>query len=448
MKLTYQIIISFSFFILSPSILFGQYFQPVWNTPYNPMTIYILTAELDGMDLVTGDEIGVFDIDPNTSEEICVGTGILTEPLTGGVYIEFIASMDDGILPDQANGFTPGNTMIFKLFSQAEGEITDVTVNFPYPGYDEVFTSLGSTLAELSGLTYEGQTFVPVWTSPYNPMTFYIVTALLEDMDLQPGAQIGIFDIDPNNGNEICVGAATLSSVISPDDFLEIITSMNDGTVPGQANGFTQGNSFIFKYITHDDYLIEEVNFEFPYQGYDQVFTSQGTSIVELFGIIPPTQQQELILQEGWNGISSYLIPNITDIEQLTAAIQEELVIIQNLTTSYMPDGNLNTLEYWEFTSGYQIKVNEGVSFLLSGTELQEKTISLQQGWNLMPVLSDQPVDILELFGTMIQEVIIIKEATGTGVYWPSMNISGLNELETGNTYLIKINQAFTVTFD
>ncbi len=129
------------------------HFIPVWTSPYNPMTFYILQATLDETDLQAGDEVGIFDIDPNNGEEICVGAGVLTAPLTGGDYLEIIASMDDGSNPVQANGFTPGNAIIYKLYSQTGGEITRVTATYPYPGYDEVFTSQGSGFVELNGRT-------------------------------------------------------------------------------------------------------------------------------------------------------------------------------------------------------------------------------------------------------------------------------------------------------
>ena len=146
-------------------------FTPVWENPFNPMTFYITGATFAGVDLQAGDEIGIFDVDPITSEEICVGTGTLTQPLVAGEYLEVIASMDDGINPEQANGFTPGNSFIFMLYSQTSGVAENVEYAFPYPGYDEVFASQGSTIVNLSTSFGLNSDFTADVTSGIAPLT-------------------------------------------------------------------------------------------------------------------------------------------------------------------------------------------------------------------------------------------------------------------------------------
>lgn len=580
-------------FILLPVFLFGQYFEPVWTSPYNPMTVYAVGATLNGTNLQAGDEIGVFDIDPNTSQEICVGAGILTQPLTGGAYIEIIASMNDGSIPGQANGFTPGHAMLFKYFSQESGLVEDVTATFPYPGYDEVFTSQGNAFVSLSGTiqgllvvstssnppqagttsgggsysagsqvtveafasdcwnfeswtenetvvciisvytfiieesrnlvanfeqvqyqvitqtnpaaggtasgggTYNcgdevtvvatannGYTFVnwtengtevsnmasytfvlendrnlaanfqveinwfePVWTSPYNPMTIYVLGALLDMADLQPGSQIGIFDIDPNTGDEICVGAKMLTNIINPTNYLEIITSMNDGSVAGHANGFTPGHPFIFKYMTTTGQLVEQVSFTFPYPGYHEVFTSQGSAIVELSGTGTQPEEQNISLSPGWNAVSSYLIPQNTNIQNVLSGIETQLLMIKNLDKYYQPGNLASTLQNWNYLSGYFIKVTDETTLTISGINPSDKSLNLTIGWNLIPVISSCETGIATLFAGNLDKVEFIKDGTGTAVYWPFYSINSLNTLMPGRSYLIKVTQNIQVTF-
>nr|NQU93500.1 PKD domain-containing protein [Bacteroidota bacterium] len=148
-------------------------FTPVWINPYNPMTFYVLGATFSGIDLQAGDEIGIFDVDPITGGEICVGAGTLVQPLVGGEYLEVIASMDDGLNPDQADGFTPGNSFIFMLYSQTSGLTEDVAYAFPYPGYDEVFTSQGTTMVNLSTSAGLNANFSADLTSGNAPLTVH-----------------------------------------------------------------------------------------------------------------------------------------------------------------------------------------------------------------------------------------------------------------------------------
>jgi len=570
-----------------------EHFLPVWSSPYNPMTFYILKAAVDEIDLESGAEIGIFDIDPNNSEEICVGVGVIVDPLTGGNYLEVIASMDDGSVVGQANGFTPGHDIIYKLWSETTGETSTVQANYPYPGYDEVFASQGNAFVSLSGTiqalltvtttsnppeggttsgygnyqpgtlvtvsatandcwsfvswtengsivstnpeftftiednrnltanfdnlqyqvftssnpagggttsgdgtydcgeevtvsatSFSGYTFVnwtengtevsnqasftfllesnrnlvanfqveiiyfePVWTSPYNPMTFYVVEALLDNVDLQPLSQIGVFDTDPNNGDEICVGTMILNSVISPGNYLEIITSMNDGTLPGHANGFTPGHPFIFKYMSNTGQLVEDVQFTFPYSGYNEVFTSQGAAIIELSGTGTIPEQQTISLNIGWTGISSYLIPQNSSIQNVLAGIEDELIIIQNLDEFYQPGNPTSSLQNWDYQSGYFIKVTDETTLTFFGTIPGNKSISLSTGWNLIPVLSDCEVSINALFAGQIDKLVFMKNAIGFDVYWPSKTISMLTQLIPGHSYLVKVTENIQVTF-
>lgn len=295
----------------------------------------------------------------------------------------------------------------------------------------------------ISEITY----FEPVWISPYNPMTIYVVEALLDNVDLQPLSQIGVFDTDPNNGEEICVGAMILNSVISPGNYLEIITSMNDGTVPGHANGFTPGHPFIFKYMTNTGQLVENVAFSFPYPGYNEVFTSQESAIVELSGVGTQPQQQSISLNSGWTGISSYLIPQNTNIQNVVAGIEDELIIIQNLDEFYQPGNPTSSLQNWNYQSGYFIKVTDETTLTIFGTIPGNKSISLNTGWNLIPVLSDCEVSINALFAGQIDKLEFMKDAIGVEVYWPSITISTLTHLTPGHSYLVKVTQNLQVTF-
>ena len=154
------------------------HFIPVWNSPYNPMTFYILAATIDEEALGNGAEVGLFDVDPNSGEQICVGAGLLSAPLTGGAYLEIIASMDDGSLTGQANGFTPGHEIVYKLWSEITGEASGVQANYPYPGYDEIYTSQGTAFVELNGFT-----------------------TIIQEISLQTGWNIMSFRVEPDDWN-------------------------------------------------------------------------------------------------------------------------------------------------------------------------------------------------------------------------------------------------------
>ena len=70
------------------------------------MNVNVTSALLDGVDLETGDEIGVFDGD------VCVGVGVVDGIIEApGNMLAIVASYQDGDIP----GFITGNYMFFRF---------------------------------------------------------------------------------------------------------------------------------------------------------------------------------------------------------------------------------------------------------------------------------------------------------------------------------------------
>ncbi len=159
-------------------------------------------------------------------------------------------------------------------------------------------------------------------------------------------------------------------------------------------------------------------------------------------------QNQSISFNQGWTGISSYLIPQNTNIVEIFSSISGNLIIVKNLAGEfYQPSGN-NTLATWDYTDGYYVKTNQATTLPFIGIQPVAKVISLTVGWNLIPVLSAENVNIASLFAGNLAKVQIIKEAIGIKVYWPEKVITTLEFLAPGKSYLIKMNQAATITFN
>ena len=152
-------------------------------------------------------------------------------------------------------------------------------------------------------------------------------------------------------------------------------------------------------------------------------------------------------LPSGWSGISAYVNPLDANIENIFEPIVEDLIILQNFFGLYYPEQNINTLENWDTHSGYFIKVNENVELTIVGTRDVNKTISLPQGWSLIPVISDCPVNVEQLFAGIEDKLVIIKEAVGLQLYWPEKGINSLISVLPGNSYLVFMNEPAEITF-
>jgi len=139
----------------------------------------------------------------------------------------------------------------------------------------------------------------------------------------------------------------------------------------------------------------------------------------------------------GWSGISSYLIPENSNPDQLLSPISNELIILQNFDGVYWPQEGLNTIGNWNYLDGYTIKLNNAATLEFTGTIPENRIIEMMAGWSLIPVLSFNPVPATDF--DPLESLSIIKEVAGTGVYWPVYNINTLQELQPGKSYLIGI---------
>lgn len=158
--------------------------------------------------------------------------------------------------------------------------------------------------------------------------------------------------------------------------------------------------------------------------------------------------KQIITIPAGWSGISGYIEPFDADIENVMAPAMQELVIIYNFDGEMLfPDQEINTLAAWERASGYVIKTTEPTQITLCGLDPENKTIQLNEGWNLVPVLSDTDVPIVDLFAPVIDDLIVVKEVAGFRLFFPEFGISSLEYLEPGKAYFIMLSADAVVTF-
>jgi hypothetical protein len=156
---------------------------------------------------------------------------------------------------------------------------------------------------------------------------------------------------------------------------------------------------------------------------------------------------QRVDMPIGWSGISSYIIPADPQIENIMSTVHDKFFIIKNMSEVYWPSHNMNTIGNWQSHSGYMVKCSQNIHVNFIGSIDENRTIELNEGWNLIPVLTCQSVEINELFGEVIGNLEVVKDIANSGVYWPSQGIGTLLHLEPGKAYLVKVDAPTSVTF-
>jgi PKD repeat protein len=146
-------------------------------------------------------------------------------------------------------------------------------------------------------------------------------------------------------------------------------------------------------------------------------------------------------LNKGWNSLSGYIAPDNMLLEEMFSGLESELIFLNNLNGYWYPDQNQNTLIDWDVKSGYQVKLAGEAVMSITGFIEREQTLQLNQGWNLIPVLSNCPVQASLVFEILKGKAKIIKAAAGLEVLWPEMLVNNLHQLMPGKAYLIYMNE-------
>jgi hypothetical protein len=216
-------------------------------------------------------------------------------------------------------------------------------------------------------------------------------------------------------------------------DYFAIYRSEESGTFPEEPYGYTIETSFE-DIIGEDDYFFYKIT-AVDFAGNE----SDGT------GVISTYQMLDITIPQGWSGFSTRLNPLDDDVDDMFDPVVSDLVILQNQSGYYWPGQNVNTLGKWDILSGYAIKMNNQAGMTIASSRKLFRTIELNEGWGLIPVLSENSVNVIELF--LDADIQIVKDVAGAGVYWPEQNVNSLVNVDPGKAYYVKSNSAGTIIY-
>ena len=429
----------------------SNHFKPVWSgNPYQPMNILVKAADINGVSMKQNDEIGVF-VKDQKGKLYCVGDGILTGPITDGNAFNITVSADDPTTT-QLDGFITGDSIYYELWGNEKHMIfSNVTAHYT-DGFDKVFTPLGTAIVDLSGYNH----YKTVWSgNPYNPMNILIDSIELADSTIKPGDEVGVFDKD-DMGNEICVGAATISAPPSSTNPLSVVVSSDDPSTKVK-DGFIISHKIIYKVWTPTSKQ-EYTNFCIKYNStLDSLFKPKGTALVSL--TYQTSIIQNITFSAGWNMMSFNVVPDTMSMTSLLRkimtdghlikVIDEKGGFIQNIPGV----GWMNTIGNMANTEGYYVKVSATDTLTTSGKPVALPfDIPMQTGWNMMGYPLQGNKDAKAVLKKLIDSSFLVKainEAGGfiqniPGVGW--MNTIG--NFEPGEGYYVKVNKNCNLTLN
>ncbi len=191
---------------------------------------------------------------------------------------------------------------------------------------------------------------------------------------------------------------------------------------------------------TGSQLMIPKVNFLSGGEFYCEAENNCELSVSDVVSleVIPGPDSQDILVKEGWNGFSTCLWLNDPTTEILMEPYIDDLTIMyNNQDAMFWPDLEINTLPYMDNHSGYIMKVTETVTVSLNGCYETNRTVTIAEGWSLLPVISHCVVDLAVFVEPAQDEIQLVKEIGGWRVYWPDMGINTLQVLMPGVAYFI-----------
>ncbi|MCF8367113.1 MAG: T9SS type A sorting domain-containing protein, partial [Bacteroidales bacterium] len=262
-----------------------------------------------------------------------------------------------------------------------------------------------------------------------------------DSYSLMPGDFLGVFYDD--DGEMKCGGAINWQG----DDNQVLMAYGDDPTTP-EKEGFDEGEMMNFKVsmAANGEVFDAQVSFNPEQPNSNGEFHNNGLSA--LTGIALVGASQILDIAEGWSGISTFIEPLNANVVNMFAPVENDLVVLYKLNGSmYWPGQNLNTIGQWNVYDGHVIKMSQDAAIEVNGSELVDKTVQLQEGLNLIPVLSTLPFDVEMLFSSA-PGVALVKEVAGIGVYLPEWSINTIGAVLPGSAYFVMTNEAGIISFD
>lgn len=161
---------------------------------------------------------------------------------------------------------------------------------------------------------------------------------------------------------------------------------------------------------------------------------------------IAETFTHQLLLNQNWTAISTDLLP-YDNLEDIFSTVLEDIVIVQRGADVWWPGMGINTIVEWDEKDCLLVKMAQPGVIEVLALEKAGKSLSLSSGWNMLPVLSDEMVELTSLFAGNLNKVIIVKEVAGLNVFWPDKQINSIVDLIPGKAYQIKVSEDFVIVF-
>ena len=354
-----------------------------------------------------------FDEESNTDDGSCIGVVYGCTDETAMNYNED-ANVDDGSCEQEVLGCTDLDALNYDELANTD----DGSCEYPLP-----------TEPDWSVEVTSNNHIILIPTS---------ANITINDAPIEIGDYLGVFYLGQDDEYH-CAGMMMWAGVTN--------TMTVYGTESNEFNGMEVGEEFTWMTWKAS---INEVRMAIV--DYDLTMPNTDTYAVDgISGItaLSNTMAQELELIEGWNLISTYIIPDYPSIGDVFAPVVGDLYLAKDeVGNVYWPEWNLNNIGDHIVGKAYKVKMTADATLEVRGAAANpsDHPLLLNEGWSYLGYLRKQAADAAAVLESIEEDVLLIKDGIGN-IYWPEYDVNTMGNMEPGQGYQIRMTAERTFTF-
>ena len=150
-----------------------------------------------------------------------------------------------------------------------------------------------------------------------------------------------------------------------------------------------------------------------------------------------------ILLKNGWNFISSYLLPDRNSLKSMFWYIKNYIGSIKNQNDDVFIPDSIDEIGNWNNQKAYKIYMNTSAYFYIAGSKINPvlDTIPLNSGWNWVSYLrnSNMSIDTAYALNSIKNNLLMAKSGSGL-IYVPEFHINQIGNMLPNQGYEISVN--------
>jgi uncharacterized repeat protein (TIGR03803 family) len=202
------------------------------------------------------------------------------------------------------------------------------------------------------------------------------------------------------------------------------------------AGGGTNSKGVLFEYDPATDTYTKKLDFDGtngqnPYYGH-------------LIEVSPLSNDQQIELSEGYSFISSQIMAENPDMQNILQSNLTNLEFVRNsqgLMLRKIGPNWVNSIGNWVNTEGYLFKMSSGDNLIITGDVIDPQTpIELSTGYQIIGYLPDAALNTEDVFQNILENLEFVRNTSGLmlrkiGPVW----VNSIGDMQPGEAYLVKM---------